>query len=267
VCDVCDVCVCVCVVYLMMVCVWCSTVNEALPSRVSPILPRSSRGREATVAKWGHSLTHFRTTRTYLVITRAFYVKLREVNVIKQQLKTAVVLGLFLGYFLWKLGMKNDYLLDLIGSPYNEIAALSANMWLLIAVLFGQQVANVHIICQKLKLFRHEQRVNVCPSFAFWFATLFSEIPFSLASSLVSANIVYFMAELNVGLGNYIFFVCVVSCVAAVGNTTAIWLAAVFKREMIVRDIFLLFSFLMTISNGYLFHYDQSEGYIEDVSD
>lgn len=55
-------------------------------------------------------------------------------------MKTSVVLGCFIGYFIWKLGMKMDYLLDLIGSPYNEIAALSANMWLLLAILFGQQV-------------------------------------------------------------------------------------------------------------------------------
>jgi hypothetical protein len=31
---------------------------------------------------------------------------------------------------------------------------------------------------------------------------------FSLVSSLVAANIAYFIAELNAGLSNYIFFVC-----------------------------------------------------------
>jgi hypothetical protein len=92
------------------------------------------------VAKWRHTLTHFTTTRTYLVISRAIYVKFREGDVIFQQMKTSVVLGCFIGYFIWKLGMKLDYLQDLLGSPYNEIAALSANMWLLLAILFGQQV-------------------------------------------------------------------------------------------------------------------------------
>lgn len=123
----------------------------------------------------------------------------------------------------------------------------------------------MHILCQKIKLFRYEQRVKTCPTFAFWFATLCSELPFALASSLVSANLVYFMSELNVGVDNWLFFVGVVSCVAGVGITVAIALSAVIRREMIVRDLFLLFSFLMTISNGYLFHYDQSQPYIEKV--
>ena len=250
------------------------------------------------------------TTQTYLVIARAFYVKCCETDVLLQQVKTSLALGAFIGYFIWKLGMKLDYLMDLIGSPYNEIAALSANMWLLMAVLFGQQVRscgetrragvalhvlclrvclslsltlslslsvslsvsapssqalNVHIICQKIKLFRYEQRVKACPTFAFWFATLCSELPFAIGTSLIAANLIYFMCELNVGLHNWLFFVGVVSCVAAVGNTVAIALAAVIRKEMIVRDLFLLFAFLMTISNGYLFHYDKSKPYIEKV--
>ena len=129
----------------------------------------------------------------------------------------------------------------------------------------SSQALNVHIICQKIKLFRYEQRVKACPTFAFWFATLCSELPFAIGTSLIAANLIYFMCELNVGLHNWLFFVGVVSCVAAVGNTVAIALAAVIRKEMIVRDLFLLFAFLMTISNGYLFHYDKSKPYIEKV--
>ena len=125
---------------------------------------------------------------------------------------------------------------------------------------------NVHIICQKLKLYRYERRIKICPSIGFWFATLFSEVLFAITFSLLTANIFYFMCELNVGLSNWLFFIGIVSSVAVIGITVAIMLAATIRKEMFVRNLFLSFSFLMTITNGYLFHYDNSEAYIEKVT-
>ena len=84
------------------------------------------------------------------------YVKFHEVDVLFQQLRTAIAVGSLLGYFTWKLGMEKDYLLDMLGSPFNETAALSANMWLLIAVLFSQQVSETF-----MKIYYHHVNCKI----------------------------------------------------------------------------------------------------------
>ena len=205
-------------------------------------------------------------SRTLTVIHRAFYVKCRERSVLLRSAKQTIVLGLLFGYFQLGMGNDTDYCMNILDFSYNEVACISSHMWLICTAAFAAAVTNIHIVCQKIKVFRYEYAVGACPVGAFWFATLVSEIPFSVAFSLVQASIIYSMAALNTGVTNFLFYVSAVAMVSVIGLTTAIMFAAVIKKELIVRDLFLFCSFMMTMSSGYLFKYDEMEAYVSQVS-
>eukprot|EP00602_Paraphysomonas_sp_CaronLab_P009688 CAMPEP_0185022730 /NCGR_PEP_ID=MMETSP1103-20130426/5431_1 /TAXON_ID=36769 /ORGANISM="Paraphysomonas bandaiensis, Strain Caron Lab Isolate" /LENGTH=1307 /DNA_ID=CAMNT_0027554945 /DNA_START=376 /DNA_END=4299 /DNA_ORIENTATION=+ len=204
--------------------------------------------------------------KTNIVIERAFYVKFREREVLLRSLKTSVIFGLILGYFLWGLGADFDYTMNMLLIAYAEVMTVTSHLWIIVSAAFSQQIINVHILCQKIQMYRHENAVSCCPPIAFWFATLISEVPFALFFALLQSNIVYFMGELGVGYGNYFFFMSVIALTAIVGLTTAVMFATIIQRELVVRDLFIFCSFMMTVSSGYLFHYDSMEGSINKIS-
>jgi ABC-type multidrug transport system ATPase subunit len=205
-------------------------------------------------------------SRTLTVIERAFYVKIREREVLVKSLKQSIVLGLLFGYFQLGMGKDIDYCMNILAFAYNDVATVSSHMWLICSAAFAGAAVNIHIVCQKIKVYRHENAVGACPTAAFWFATLVSEIPFSVFFSVIQASLIYSMAALNTGINNYFFYVSAICMVGVIGLTTAIGFAAVIKKELIVRDLFVFCSFMMTMSSGYLFKYDDMNSYVSQVS-
>jgi len=201
------------------------------------------------------------TTRKYLqtlwtVTCRAIYVKICEKEVLIRSLQSSLLLGLILGYFCWGKGQDFDYCMNMMDAAYLQVMTITSHLWVVPSAVFSMQVINIHLICQKILLYRDEHAVNCCPTSIFWLATLLSEIPFSIAFTLIISNLFYFMAKLNTGIYEYLYFVATMSLTSAIGITSAILFASVIQREFIVRDFFMYCTFMMTLMSGYLFKYD-----------
>ena len=190
---------------------------------------------------------------TSIVIRRAFFVKFRETAILMKSLKAMTVMGLFMGYFSWGVGDFGDYVLSLLGIPYAETTNLAAVLFLCLGINYGCQVLNVHIIGQKIKTFRYEQRAGACPTVGFWITSIISEIPFVIFFAMIFSNISYFMAELNTGVEDYFFYMAVHAMIASIGMLTALMFTAVFRREIVVRDLFVFCLFMMIMTSGMLF--------------
>ena len=203
---------------------------------------------------------------TSIVMRRAFYVKIRETAILTKSMKAMCFLSLFLGYFSWMVGDFGDYVMSLLGMPYPEVTNLGALLFLIIGVNYGSQVTNVHILGQKIKTFRYEQKAGACPTVGFWLACILSEIPFTVFFAWVFSNILYFMGALNTGAEDYFFFMAVQSLLAIIGLLTALMFTAVFRREIVVRDLFVFCLFMMILTSGMLFAQDTMRTSVVKIS-
>jgi ABC-type multidrug transport system ATPase subunit len=204
--------------------------------------------------------------KTPIVVERALYVKLCEREVFSKSLKGSVVVGLFCGYFLWGDGRLGEYALSFLGMPYPKTTNVTANLFLFYGVQFGMQVINVHITCQKLQVFRYERSAHCCPTLGFWASYFLAEVPFVLFFALIFANLVYWMSGLSTGADAYFWFMGTQVIMALLGMTSVVMFAAVTRREIVVRDLFLLFLFLNTLTSGFLFPQITMRDSVVDIS-
>jgi ABC-type multidrug transport system ATPase subunit len=191
--------------------------------------------------------------RTWVIFYRAFYVKLKETEILHKSFMACCSLGLFLGYFMWNLGNFGEYCLSLLGSPYNEVSSLSACLFIVAFIIYGQQVMNVHIICQKMISFRHERRARCTPTLGFLIAMFLSEAIFVVIFALLFANIIYWMSSLGSGFHDYLYIMGLYIYCGLIGLTTTLAFTAVIRREILVRDLFLLTMLIMAMTAGFLF--------------
>jgi ABC-type multidrug transport system ATPase subunit len=203
---------------------------------------------------------------TGIVLRRAFFVKFRETAILMKSMKGMCFMGLFLGYFSLGVGSYGDYVSSLLGMPYPETTNLGAVLFICLAINYGCQVINVHIIGQKIKTFRYEQRAGACPTLGFWLTCIVSEIPFTIFFAMVFSNLLYFMGDLNQGLEDYLYFMVVQALVAVIGILTAVMFTAVFRREIVVRDLFVFCLFLMIMTSGMLFTQQTMRTFVVDIS-
>lgn len=200
------------------------------------------------------------------VIERAIFVKLKEFEVLKKSLKSSIVIGLFLGLFMYGQGSYGDYSMQLLGIPYPETSNLTGTLFIMLSVIYVQQILNVHIICQKIQVFRYERNAKCTPTVGFFIASFVSEVPFTVLFALINANIIYFLADLNSGADKYFFYMGIQTLVGIVGLTTTIMLASVFRREIVVRDLYLFFLFMMMMTAGFVFQQPAMNDFIVDIS-
>lgn len=204
--------------------------------------------------------------KSAVVLERCFVVKFREREVLIKSLKANVFLGLFLGYFAWQTGDIGEFCTSLFGLPYPETANTSALIFLASAVVFVQQVLNVHIICQKIRVFTYEQKSGASPHLGFWLSTLLSESVFAIFFALIFASIIYLMTRLNKA-AEIPFFLGVIILDSAVGAFTTVMFASVFRAEIVVRDIFLVCTFMMLFTAGFVFTLPTIRDDVRDISE
>ena len=198
--------------------------------------------------------------------SRALLVKFREVEVLKKSFVASAVLGLFFGYFMWDLA-DIDYCLDLLGIPYDDVTVIGACLLLFISVLFALQVLNVHIICQKIQVFRYERAAQCGSTFGFWLTLLCTEIPFTLFFGAIFSNLSYFMSNMNRGLENYLFYEVIHGLISTIGLTSAVMFAAILRREIVVRDLFLFCLFMNVLTSGFLFQQPSMQDAVVQISE
>lgn len=198
--------------------------------------------------------------------SRALLVKFRETEVLKKSLVASVFLGLFFGYFLWN-SADFDYCLTFLGVvPYDDVTNIGSCLLLFISVLFALQVLNVHIICQKLQMFRYERSAGCASTFGFWLTLLCTEIPFTLFFGAIFSNISYFMSDMNTGVGNYLFYEAIHGLISTIGLTSAVMFATILRREIVVRDLFLFCLLMNVLTSGFLFQQPNMQQAVVDIS-
>lgn len=188
--------------------------------------------------------------RTYVIIDRALLSKVKDVETIKRSLGSSIILSCVIGYVQFNQGSYGYYSMTLLRFPYLGTANVTALLFFVNIFVFVQPVLNVHVICQKLQVFRYEQASRNCTSLSFAIATVISDVPFTILYALVFASTCYFLSDLNKGYGNYFFFVVVLCMIANIGLGTALMLSTILIREIPVRDMYFLFTFLMVMLSG-----------------
>ena len=209
--------------------------------------------------------------RIYVAWERAIVTKFSEFAVLRKSLISAIVPALLIGYFLYgqgNLDKKHDgYTMSLFNLPYNETTNVASNIFIANAYSFVTQVLNVHIIVQKMKVFRFEQRSGLMSGGVFFISTFLAESVFSVFYNSVFSSIVYYMMDLGSGLENFRYFVNVQALTCLYSLLTCLLLAAVIKKEFIVRDVFLMFFFLMVMISGFVFTFIVLRQEMIDISE
>ena len=90
---------------------------------------------------------------------------------------------------------------------------------------------------------------------SFFLATLLVELPFAGVYALVYSNIAYFLVNLNYGFNNYLYFMEVMLLTAVIAFQTAVFYASFFRREFVVRDLYLTSVFVMLLFSGFPFQF------------
>ena len=190
----------------------------------------------------------------YITVERAIVVKCREKEVIIKNLVSLIFTALLVGVLGYGTGDYGIYCQNLLTMPYAETFNCIAILFLMTSVLFSIQILNIHIVCQKLQIYRYERARKCCSLFSFWFATLLAEISFGLVYFLIYSCMVYFMTEMAAGYTKFLFFIALHAVITTVAVTTALAFAAFFRTEFVIRDAYLVWFFLMVMFSGYPVH-------------
>eukprot|EP00605_Chrysophyceae_sp_TOSAG23-4_P002784 GSChrysophyteH1.ASY1.ANO1.3068.1 assembled CDS len=101
----------------------------------------------------------------------------------------------------------------------------------------------------------------------FALATLLSEAPVTCAMACIFGFTVYFLTELNFGWDNFQFYALNISSLAIIGLQTAFLLAVVLRKEILVRDCFIVFTFLQVLLSGFPFQLTAITPTFKDISE
>ena len=218
---------------------------------------------------WGYSDVN--SIRVYLhqlvVITqRAIHAKLLEKDSLRRAFGSSILVGLFVGYLMYGLGTYGKYTMTILNFPYVNTSNITAMMFFLGAFVFTQQVMTVQIICTKVRLFRQEQASGYCGIGTFAIASLLSESPVAVGAAWTFGYIIYFMASLNYGWDNFLFYSWNIASIAIIGLQTAFLYAVLLRKEILVRDMYLLTVFSQVLLSGFPFQLPQITRYFSNIS-
>jgi ABC-2 type transporter len=143
-------------------------------------------------------------------------IQLKDTETLKKSIMSSLVSSTLIGYLQLNQGSYGYYTITLLKFPYMNTCNITALMFFVVCFSFVQQVLNVHILCQKLQVFRYEQSARCCSALACMITTMLVELPFSAFTVWIFSTIIYFMSDMNKGYYNYFFF-C--GTLAMVGRT------------------------------------------------
>lgn len=222
--------------------------------KMDPNVPYTAILPEKSVKYYGYGAgdgfwaaqKRFRTT-----FKRAVWTKFRETDNIKKGFGANIVVSTVIGYFMYKNGEFGDYTKALI-MPYAEPMNIVALLFIITAYVVVQQVGNVHTVCQKMRVFRYEQKAGCCPMLGMWLATIVSEATFAMFFCTIFSSNLFVMTKLH-NADDMFFFTSVVATLAALGCAIAATLAGIFRSEVVVRDVFIFFLFANIMLSGFPF--------------
>jgi hypothetical protein len=218
---------------------------------------------------WGYSrIDNFSDYmyRSYVIIERGLYTKIKDFEIIKVSAAGSILIALLLGYLQYNDGQFGYYCQSFLGLPYVETCNLTSLMFFIGMFSYGLHVIQLHVICQKVQLFRYELSSGCCTIGAFLLSTFIAELPFSILNMLLFGNILYWLVGINLGLYNYFFFIILIVMNNLVGLSSSYLLVSVLKKEYVVRDVFLSNLLIMLLVSGFPFQLKNMPSYIAQSS-
>jgi ATP-binding cassette subfamily G (WHITE) protein 2 (SNQ2) len=210
---------------------------------------------ETTVKRYGYfqggSSLAARLYRSFTAFERAFWVKMWDHESTKKSIGANTIVGLLIGYFDYGTGEFGQYSKQLF-FPYNQASNCAALLFIISVYVIVQQISGVHTVCQKMRVFRYEQKADCCPLFGMWIATIVSEAFFGVIFMTYFASVLFFMTDLN-STAEMPFYLATIAMQTMVGCAVATSLAGVFRAEIVVRDVFVFYLFGNIMLSGYPF--------------
>ena len=191
--------------------------------------------------------------RIMYVCVRAFHAKILETDVLRKSIGGSLLVGGIIGYLQMGVGQYGYDCMTIIQIPYVQTSNMTALLFFIPAFVFTQQVLNVQLICRKVSVYRQEQQSSLCNALSFGIATFVSEAPFSCVYAVLFGNLIYFIAQVQLGYDNWEYFTSVLCYIAMLGMMTAVTYAVLFRAEIAVRDLFLFTVFSMVLLSGFPF--------------
>lgn len=208
----------------------------------------------------------FDIIRVYLVVERAVYVKITDYFLLVRSFLAACIVSSIIGYLQFDQGNYGYYTMTLAHFPYYGTANTTAVLFFVSAYTFAQQVLNVQLVCQAMQMFRYEQFSGASSAFGYLLAQFIADVPVIFVCISIFASIVYFMTTLNYDYHNYLYFVYVLNMNALVALVTTYLFAALLKKEIPVRDLYLLVTFMLIILSGFPFQLPFIRDYFSEMS-
>jgi energy-coupling factor transporter ATP-binding protein EcfA2 len=213
--------------------------------------------------------THGLTThwkRFVVVLRRAIVTKLKDKRSLQGYFMAAFVLSSLVGYLQYGQATYGHYCLSLLGVPYANTTNVGSTMFFL--ALFTQAFFfnDSNAYCQKLQLFRYEQASSCGNVPAFFVATAISEVPFAIGFALIFSNIIYFMVQFYSSRQDYGFYITTLVLSSLCGMSSAIMYCAIFKKELVVRDMFFFSLIVVVLLSGFPFSQASMPDYMVQFS-
>lgn len=205
-------------------------------------------------------------SRLVTVVKRAIVTKFKDRDAIRTGFGGALIVSLLCGYLQFDQGNFGNYCLNLVQTVYPSAANINSLLFFNTVFSWAFPFLNAHVICQKLQLYRYERASGCCTTFAFSIASLLSEVPFNIFYMWVFATILFFMTGVGQGSDDYFFYVTTVGLNSLVGLGSAYMLSSIFKRELAVRDVFLLVVTLACLLSGFPFQLPYIRSYMADAT-
>jgi hypothetical protein len=136
-------------------------------------------------------------SKFWTLLTRTFLVKSRDPNVLVTQITTAVFMGLIFGSIYF-----NTY-----GKDKAELAILDTQMCVTMTVVMSVFIPfDVTLTFPKERqVFLRERKAGLYPTTAFYFARILADMPMHIVAATIQALIIYYMAQLRMGVQYFVF--------------------------------------------------------------
>ena len=212
-----------------------------------------------------HSIsTHLK--RFLVILRRAIVTKFKDKRSLQGYFAAAFVLSSIVGYLQYGQASYGQYALSLLGIPYANTTNVGSTMFFL--ALFTQCFFfnDSNAYCQKLQLYRYEQASGCNNAPAFFLAAAISEVPFAIGFAIVFSNIIYFMVQFYGTTQDYGFYMTTLILSSLVGMSSAVMYCTIFKKELVVRDMFFFSLIVVVLLSGFPFSQASMPGYMVQFS-
>jgi len=204
--------------------------------------------------------------RFAVILRRAIVTKFKDTRSLQGFFMASFALSALAGYLQYGQATYGNYCLSLFGIPYKNTTNVGSTLFFLSLFTQCYFFNDSNAYCQKLQLFRYEQASGCGNAPAFFLATAISEVPWAILFAFIFSNILYFMVQFYGSEQDYGFYVSLLIMSALVGLSSAVMYCAIFKKELVVRDMFFFSLIIVVLLSGFPFSQASMPDYLIQFS-